>query len=222
MSFKTEKYQIIREALSKELSDFIFNYMLLQRKAADFLIKHKKVNADNFCVGNRIDPQVPGVYSKYGDWVMETLLEYMRPIINEKTGMALIPTYSYTRLYEKGNTLGRHKDRVSCEVCSTLHLGGDPWPIFFDPSGKGAWIHQDTHGGGIYRSGNLKGVKVDLKPGDMFLYSGCEVEHWREPFEGEVCSQVFLSYNHANGPRAKTNLFDKRPMLGIPITGYVG
>ena len=29
-------------------------------------------------------------------------------------------------------------------------------------------------------------------------------------------SSLFLHYNHANGPFAKTNLFDKRPMLGIP------
>ena len=48
------------------------------------------------------------------------------------------------------------------------------------------------------------------------IYSGCELEHWREPFEGNVCSQVFLHYNHANGPFAKTNLFDKRPLLGVP------
>jgi hypothetical protein len=43
------------------------------------------------------------------------------------------------------------------------------------------------------------GVKVTLKPGDMLIYSGCELEHWREPFEGNVCGQVFLHYNHRNG-----------------------
>jgi hypothetical protein len=26
----------------------------------------------------------------------------------------------------------------------------------------------------------MKGIKVDLKPGDMLVYSGCELEHWRE------------------------------------------
>ena len=49
----------------------------------------------------------------------------------------------------------------------------------------------------------------------MLIYSGCELEHWREPFQGNLCGQVFLHYNHANGPYAKTNLYDKRPMLGI-------
>ena len=50
----------------------------------------------------------------------------------------------------------------------------------------------------------------------MLIYSGCELEHWRDPFQGNICSQVFLHYNHANGPFAKTNLYDKRPLLGIP------
>jgi hypothetical protein len=135
MSFKTKKYQMIRGALSKELANFIFNYMMLQRDAVDFMTKNNKVNPANPFMGNRVDQQIPGAYSKYADWVMETLLMYMIPIMKAKTGMDLVPTYSYTRLYEKGNILKRHKDRPSCEISTTLHLGGDEWPIFLDPSG---------------------------------------------------------------------------------------
>ena len=51
-----------------------------------------------------------------------------------------------------------------------------------------------------------------LDIGDMLVYSGCELEHWREPFEG-ICGQVFLHYNHVNGPFAEKNKFDKRPMF---------
>ena len=200
----------MRGALSKELANFIFNYMMLQRDAVDFMMKKNKVNPYNPFIGRRNDEQIPGAYSKYGDWVMETLLQYMRPIMKAKTGMELIPTYSYTRLYEKGNTLHRHKDRPSCEISTTLHLGGDEWPIFLDPTGADFVIDQQT-----IKPGAPKGTRIDLKVGDMLIYSGCELEHWREPFQGTVCSQVFLHYNHANGPFAKTNLYDKRPMLGI-------
>ena len=213
MSFKTKKYQVIKGALSKELANFIFNYIMLQRDAVDFMMKNNKVNPHNPFIGNRNDGQIPGAYSKYADWAMETLLQYMRPIMKAKTGMDLVPTYSYTRLYEKGNILKRHKDRSSCEISTTLHLGGDPWPIFLDPSGANFVIDEFKQ---IIKPGAPKGVRVDLKVGDMLIYSGCELEHWREPFEGNVCSQVFLHYNHANGPFAKTNLFDKRPMLGVP------
>ena len=213
MSFKTKKYQVIRGALSKELANFIFNYMMLQRDAVDFTVKNQKVNPYNPFIGKRTDKQIPGAYSKYGDWVMETLLQYMRPIMRKKTGMELVPTYSYTRLYEKGNILKRHKDRPSCEISTTLHLGGDPWAIFLDPSGSDFVIDEYK---GIIKPGAPNGVRVDLKIGDMLIYSGCDLEHWREPFQGTVCSQVFLHYNHANGPYAQTNLFDKRAMLGIP------
>ena len=211
--FKKKKYQVIKGALSTELSNFIFNYMILQRDAVEFMMKNNKVNPYNPFMGNRVDQQVPNCYSKYADWVMETLLIHMIPIMKEKTGMDLVPTYSFTRIYEKGNKLKRHKDRPSCEVSTTLHLGGDPWPIFLDPSGASFVIDELKE---IHKPGAPKGIQVNLKAGDMLIYSGCELEHWREPFEGNVCSQVFLHYNHANGPYAKTNLYDKRPLLGIP------
>ena len=211
--FKKKKYQVIRGALSKELANFIFNYMMLQRDAVDFMVKNQKVNPANPFIGQRDDKQVPGVYSKYADWVMETLLMFMIPIMKAKTGMELVPTYSYTRLYEKGNILKRHKDRPSCEVSTTLHLGGDEWPIYMDPTGGNFVIDEFKQ---IHKPGAPKGVRVDLKVGDMLIYSGCELEHWREPFEGSVCSQVFLHYNHTNGPYAKMNVLDRRPLLGIP------
>jgi len=213
MSFKTKKYQVMRGALSKEFANFIFNYMMLQRNVVDFMMKNNQVNPVNPFIGTRTEKQVRGCYTKYADWVMETLLQYMRPIMKARTGLDLVPTYSYTRLYEKGNKLKRHKDRSSCEVSTTLHLGGDEWPIFIDPTGQNFVINEFKE---IHKPGAPKGVRIDLKIGDMLVYSGCELEHWREPFQGTVCSQVFLHYNHANGPYAKTNLFDKRPMLGFP------
>jgi len=213
MSFKTKKYQVIQGALSKELANFIFNYMMLQRDAVDLMIKNNKVNTANPFIGTREDKQIPGAYSKYADWVMETLLMFMIPIMKQRTGLELIPTYSYTRLYEKGNILHRHKDRPSCEISTTLHLGGDEWPVFLDPTGADNIINERKN---IIKPGAPKGIQVDLKVGDMLIYSGCELEHWREPFQGDVCSQVFLHYNHANGPFAKTNLLDGRPLLGVP------
>jgi hypothetical protein len=213
MSFKTKKYQVIKGALSKELANFIFNYMMLQRDAVDMMLKNNRINPANPFAGHRNDPQIPGCFSKYGDWVMETLLMYMIPIMKQRTGLELIPTYSYTRLYEKGNILHRHKDRPSCEISTTLHLGGDKWPIYLDPTGADFVIDERKN---TINPGAPKGIQVDLKIGDMLIYSGCELEHWREPFQGTVCSQVFLHYNHANGPFAKTNLLDGRPLLGVP------
>ena len=62
----------------------------------------------------------------------------------------------------------------------------------------------------------MKGVKIDLKPGDMLVYRGCDLEHWREPFEGDSCTQVFLHYNNLKTKGSEENLFDRRPHLGLP------
>ena len=35
-----------------------------------------------------------------------------------------------------------------------------------------------------------------LKPGDMLVYKGMILEHWREAFIGQDCAQVFLHYNN--------------------------
>ena len=174
------------------------------------------IHSESSILGTWKDPQLPNTYSNYGDFVMETLLVKMLPVMKKNTGLDLIPTYSYARAYKKGDILKRHKDRPSCEISCTLHLGGDPWPIFID--GTGADNVVDEHKN-IHKPNAPEGTKVLLEVGDMLVYSGCELEHWREPFEGNGCGQVFLHYNHVNGPFAEKNRFDKRPMLGIPNLG---
>ena len=96
--------------------------------------------------------------------------------------------------------LKRHKDRFSCEISTTMNLGGDKWDLYLEPSGQEG----------------KKGIKVNLEQGDMLVYSGCELEHWREKFKGKMCGQAFLHYNHIDGPFANKNKFDGRPILGIP------
>ena len=215
MSFKKNKYQVIRNAISKELADIVFTYLRISAEADHWLLSNQVTHEGNFLIGNFKDKQVPNSYAKYADRLMETLLVKTIPVMKAKTGLDLIPTYSYTRLYRTGNILNRHKDRPSCEISTTLNLGGDSWPIFIDPTGSNNVVDEYK---GIMKPDAPKGNRVDLKPGDMLIYSGCELEHWREPFEGKLCGQVFLHYNHANGPFAKSNLYDKRPMLGIPKT----
>ena len=70
MSFKTKKYQVIKQAISKDLANFIFNYMLLQQDAVALMLKYNKISETNPLIGTWADQQVPGVYSKYADWVM--------------------------------------------------------------------------------------------------------------------------------------------------------
>jgi len=55
-----------------------------------------------------------------------------------------------------------------------------------------------------------------MKPGDMLIYRGDVVEHWREPLWGQNHAQVFLHYNEKEG---QYNIpYDGRPLLGMPAT----
>ena len=206
------KFQVIKNAVPYELANFIFNYFLLKRDAVDFMYKNN-ITYDNGSLGTWTDKQVPNTYSHYADMVMETLLMKVLPKMQQETGLQLIPTYSYARIYKKGDILRRHKDRPSCEISTTLNLGGTPWPIFIDGTGANNVIDEYKN---IVKPGAPEGTKVLLDVGDMLVYSGCELEHWREPFDGDICGQVFLHYNHVNGPFAEKNKFDGRPMLGLP------
>ena len=212
MSFKKNKYQVLRNAISKDLAAFCYKYLQISAEADHWMLNNGVTHSGNKLVGKFNDPQVPTSYAKYADRVMETLLVDTIKVMQKKTGLRLVPTYSYCRLYRTGNILKRHKDRPSCEISTTLNLGGDPWPILIDPTGSNNVIDEYKN---IHKPGAPKGVEVNLKPGDMLIYSGCELEHWREPFKGKLCGQVFLHYNHADGQFAKSNLYDKRPMLGI-------
>tara|TARA_R100001369_G_C3256122_1_gene157104 strand:+ start:79 stop:675 length:597 start_codon:yes stop_codon:yes gene_type:complete len=193
-------YRIVKQAISKELSEFVYSYFLMKRNVARKFYNERYISPYNFDWGVWNDEQIPGTYSHYSDIAMETLLQKLRPSVEKETGLELNETYSYARIYKKGDVLERHKDRYSCELSATLNLGGDSWPIYLEPSGELG----------------KEGIKVDLEPGDMLIYKGCEVEHWREAFEGENCGQVFLHYNNASNEKAEENKYDGRPFLGLP------
>ena len=202
MSFKKNKYTVIKKAISKDLAAFIRNYFCMQKQVYDTCRQARYFSPFENIIGyyEGENEQIPNTYSAYGNIAMETLLLKCQPGMEKATGLKLYPAYTYARIYKKGDELKRHKDRCSCEISTTMNLGGDDWPIYLEPSGKVG----------------KKGIKVDLKPGDMLVYSGCELEHWREKFKGKECVQVFLHYNNRKTPGSKDNMFDKRPHLGLP------
>jgi len=200
MSFKKNKYAVIKQAISKDLAIFCMNYLLMKKQVYNTCIKERYISPYETMMGSYEDDQIPNTYSHYADVAMETLLLKCQPEMEKVTGLKLYPAYTYARIYKKGDELKRHKDRFSCEISTTMNLGGDNWPIYLEPSGEIS----------------KKGIKVDLKPGDMLVYRGCELEHWREKFKGKECVQVFLHYNNCKTPGAKRNMFDKRPHLGLP------
>jgi hypothetical protein len=200
--FKKDKYVVIKQAIPKDLATFVANYFSIKKQVYDTCRQARFISPYEVLLGEYegADGQIPHTYSHYSDIAMETLMLKCQPVMEKITGLKLTPAYTFARIYKHGDVLKRHKDRFSCEISTTMNLGGDAWPIYLEPSGKEG----------------LKGIKVDLKPGDMLVYSGCELEHWRNKFNGKECIQAFLHYNNRKTPGAKENMFDKRPHLGLP------
>ena len=198
MSFQDDNYEVIHQVIPKELCSFLFDYVKLKSRAIEFLYKYSSIEKTPI-LGTFGDEMIPNVYCNYADFAMETLLDRLTPIMEQRTNLELCPTYSYLRVYKEGTELFKHKDRPSCEISTTLNLGGDQWPIFVEPN-----------------------IQIDLSPGDMLIYKGNVLEHWRNKFEGKECIQVFLHYNTKQGPYLKENKFDDRPFLGLPQAIYKG
>jgi len=211
-NFKKNNFTVIEKAIDPKIANFVYNYFLMKRQVAKTMFDTRYISPFTTEFGVWNDDQVPNTYSHYSDIAMETLLLLAQPIMEKQTGIKLIPTYSYARIYKKGDILHRHKDRFSCEISTTLNLGGDSWPIYIEPNTKMGGVIE----GKGYVSNNTKGIKVNLNPGDMLVYRGNLLEHWREEFDGQDCGQVFLHYNNAATKGAKDNIFDKRKHLGLP------
>lgn len=182
--FKEKGYCILKQAINEELRDFVTQYALfdeMQRFTPD-------------------TAQVVGAHARYADAAMETMLLHLHKLMEENTGLDLDPTYSFYRVYRKGDELTPHKDRPSCEISCTMCFNYSydntkyNWPIFMD------------------------GNAADLKPGDLVIYRGCDLEHWREPFniddENAWHVQGFFHYVDKNGPY-KDYKYDHRESVGI-------
>ena len=148
------------------------------------------------------DQQVARSWCAYGQPFSETLMDMMTTSLSERLGCELAPTYSYTRVYEPDAAMNIHQDREACEFTATLTLGCSterPWELYL----------RDLRG---------KTRALSLRQGDLVIFKGHELPHWRDPWtapEGSWQVQVFMHYVDANGPFKHTR-FDERPALCVP------
>lgn len=143
----------------------------------------------------RMEPEYLSM-SRYADGLGEALLERLTPRIGEALGRDVLPSYSFLRFYTHGSVLSRHIDRPACEITATLALGPrteSPWPIHVLDSGR-----EKT---------------TLLSPGDIFVFRGARLPHWRDAFPGEHCLQLFLHYVFKDGEFADYKN-DKRAYVG--------
>jgi hypothetical protein len=177
-NIKDFKYKLIKKFLTKEEIKLLTDYCR---------IKHR-INFDSFDFFQNNN----GDTFFYGDPLMESLMVNKLDIIQKETGLKLLPTYAFWRMYTVNADLKKHTDKPSCEISVTVMIGSDetPWPIYMD------------------------GIEIHMEPGDATIYLGCEIEHWREEFKGNRQAQTFLHYVDKNGPNKEWDK-DKRLMYGM-------
>lgn len=131
----------------------------------------------------------PAFYGIFNDELVE-----IQKKVEEIVGEDLYPCYSYSRIYQENDSLPPHTDRPSCEISLTLTLNYEKykWPFWLIDNGQV--------------------VKIDLDIGDVLLYKGIEVMHFRHPMqEQQFQYQVFFHYVTKQGKYAgyKYDLHEK-------------
>ena len=185
-------YLIIKQAISPELCELISRYAQLKAST------HPNIKKD----------KLKNTHREYGDPLMETLLEQLTPAIEEATALALWPTLSFYYTYKNGSQLEKHTDRSSCQIVAGLCIGADEafinnkgtWPLIFNLNGKAE--------------------SVALEFGDIVIFRGYEIEHWREAFTGAWFISAIFGFVEKNGPFAFQK-FDQRRALGMPHVGMI-
>jgi hypothetical protein len=210
--FQKNDYLMVNGAVTEDVRHLLYYYMKLATRRLIFFEQQEETIQKKFLIddawpfGEFGDIQSPGTFSCYGDLIFDTLNLLLLPKMEELTGMKLIPTYSYYRLYKHGDDLKKHKDRKSCDISTTVCLGNDVSNLSKEEQKDYAWPI-------FLSSDKMETMKAPLKPGDMLIYRGTKLEHWRNKFDGVNNSQVFLHYNKAEDV---DNLYDGRPELGLP------
>ena len=166
--FQKKKFLYLENVVSSDLVSTISNYALLKE-------------AYSFTPDTA---QVINAHAVYSDFLMESLLIQYKPIVEEATGLSLLPTYSFYRVYRRGQELVPHTDRPSCEISMSVCYN-------FDYQGK-------DYDWPLYMEDN----PLVMKPGDAAVYRGMDVVHYRPVFDvpqGSYHVQAFYHYVDANG-----------------------
>lgn len=199
--FESDKYVIIKEAIPKSFCEVVVNYAKFQALY-------------DFTPEAEATAQVSDTHSRYADFLMEAFLLQLQPTIEAAVKKSLFPAYSYYRVYKRGDKLDPHIDRDACEVSATLAFGWkDAKPWSFKLSNDQLYIDgtPECHS----PSSDEKTIVVNLEPGDMLIYSGPKVKHWRDPLESIAYVQAFFHYVYADGKNA-AHKYDGRDAIGVP------
>jgi len=198
--FVTKGYAVARGIIEPQTRRVLAEQFRMHRRCSHF---YRNVPLEN--VRAFEDDQVPFSFPHYGFYAFEALMVELQPAMEVVIGKKLHPCYTYARIMYAGADMKIHRDRPSCQYSTTACIdydAKDPYPIYIK-----------NYAG--------KTSAVTMEPGDMLIYHGTDLEHWREQYQGREHVQAFLHYVDARG-KYKDYRYDHRPMLGLAADTKIG
>jgi hypothetical protein len=139
-----------------------------------------------------------GSYGEYGTALGDALLKLLVPRVTAIVGKAVVPTFSFLRIYAAGEGLKTHRDRNACEICVSLNFAHwtdnksdapGSWPLF------------------------CNNEPVICRVADAILFDGIHVKHARSPLTGPNCGILMLHYVYSDSEHRDEER-DRRDLLG--------
>lgn len=195
MNFKENGIAVINGAISPDTCKLLAKEFRIARQLAYAVSKPTPQNQFPYH-----DEMVDHSFSWYSPLCFEALSDSLiKDVVEKELGEEVYPTYSYARIYSTGAIMHRHTDRSSSEFSVSCCIEVDehvkPWPINFETA-------------------DGKVLSLEQKPGDIVMYKGNDLPHWRDTYQGHEQINAFMFYVRANGARAELK-YDTRPMLGL-------
>ena len=205
------RYVVLRDFLPKEIIRFAMDIWKADEENGNLYthVEEKDITYKN--------PESSKGKSKGGyctPWGV-ALHGFIHNKLKDYIDLDLRETYSYTRRYDRGSYLGSHTDRPSCEISATLCLDyqtddNTPWKIWVRNDKNYANVSAETVKNESQDLTHRERVKnncksISLEPGDILLYQGPNIPHWRDYLLGEYSYHLFVHFFNAT---SKMNQID--------------
>lgn len=180
-TFEKDGFAVARNLISQDVLAIAFRYYL------------SYVSVDGYYEVREMNR----AFDRYADALSEAMMPTVQRRLEKETGLTLLPTYSFARIYTTESKLSKHVDRGACEVSATMTVGyknsAALWPICVEHQGER--------------------VAIELDVGDALIYRGMDLPHWREKLPSGLWCQIFFHFVDANGALADSK-YDGRGRMG--------
>jgi len=209
IDFVENRYVVLKDFIPKEIITMTLDaWKVIERNPdQNKLYFHR----EDDIIHNSPKDSLQKSYGSYCFPPAVALHHWLRNALRDALDLRLKETYSYTRKYERGAYLKAHTDRPSCEISTTVCLDyrtddNTPWKVW--GNGTQNWIKRKQFQEDIWNEvQNIPhhqrkkngSVQIALEVGDVLVYQGPNMCHWRDYLLGDYSYHMFLHFHNSSG-----------------------